>query len=143
MNTEVTRITGTHCVPVIRVTTHGYKSRTLQKFCGSEKRMCLSVRHVRALSGGCRRTEGRLSPTLAAKRYDFPLIGWNQVNNDEEKKAWHAGRVYGCQLEVPGGYQSGLTMTQSLGEVSVKLPVFKAPRRHSIIEELLHYYSQV
>ena len=78
--------------------------------------------YVGALCDGCRRTEGLLSPTLIAKGYDLPtpkqkaaLIGWNQVNDDEEKKAWHAVRVYGCQLYVPGSIQSGLTMSKKVG----------------------------
>ena len=32
-----------------------------------------------------------------------------QVNEDEERNGGQAGRVYGCQLKVPGGIQSGLT----------------------------------
>ena len=31
------------------------------------------------------------------------------MNDDEEKKGGQAGKVYGCQLKVPGGIQSGLT----------------------------------
>ena len=37
------------------------------------------------------------------------LSGLIQVNDDEERKGGQAGRVYGCQLKVPGGIQSGLT----------------------------------
>ena len=54
----------------------------------------LSDWHVGALPDRCRRTEGWLSPTLAAKGYDLPthkqkaaLIGFNQVNDDEKKEA--------------------------------------------------------
>ena len=36
-----------------------------------------------------------------------------------------------------GGIQSGFTMTKRLGAVSVMLPVCKAPRPHSSIEEFL------
>ena len=53
----------------------------------------LSDWQIGALPDGCRRTEGRLSPTLAAKVFDLltfkqkaALIGWNQVNDEEEKK---------------------------------------------------------
>jgi len=31
------------------------------------------------------------------------------VNDNEERNGGQAGRVYGCQLWVPGGIQSGLT----------------------------------
>ena len=31
------------------------------------------------------------------------------MNDDEEKNGGKAWRVYGCQLQVPGGIQSGLT----------------------------------
>ena len=79
--------------------------------------MSLSGWHVGALPNGCKRAEGRLSPTLAAKGFVLPtpkqktaVIGWSKVNDEEEKKAWHAWRVYGCQ--VPGGIQSRLTITK-------------------------------
>ena len=35
--------------------------------------------------------------------------GLIQVNDDEERNGGQAGRVYGCQLQIPGGIQSGLT----------------------------------
>ena len=31
------------------------------------------------------------------------------MNDEEERKGWQAGKVYGCQLWVPGGIQSRLT----------------------------------
>ena len=67
--------------------------------------MCSSGWDVGDLPDGCRRTEGRLKSTLAEKDCDLAtpkqktaLIGWNQVNDDDEKKAWHARKVYGCHL---------------------------------------------
>ena len=35
-------------------------------------------------------------------------VGLIQVNDDEERNGGQAGRVYGCQLLVTGGIQSGL-----------------------------------
>ena len=32
-----------------------------------------------------------------------------EMNDDEERADGQAGRVYGCQIYVPGGIQSGLT----------------------------------
>ena len=37
------------------------------------------------------------------------LNGMIQGKDDEERIGGQAGRVYGCQLQVPGGIQSGLT----------------------------------
>ena len=77
--------------------------------------MCSSGWDVGDLPDGCRRTEGRLSPTLAVKRRQLPtpkqkaaLIGWNQVINDEEKKAWRAGRVIVASYTYLGVSNPGL-----------------------------------
>jgi len=60
---------------------------------------------------GCRRTERRLSTTLAAK-------GCVLFTQEERSFKWMTmkrgmvdkqGESYGCQLYVPGGIQSGLT----------------------------------
>ena len=49
--------------------------------------------------GGCQQLSQR-------KKLQVGLI---QVNDDEESNGGQAGRVYGCQLYVPGGIQSGIT----------------------------------
>ena len=61
--------------------------------------MCLSGWHVRGLPDRCRRTERKLLTVLSPQQ-QAALIGWN------------AGRVYGCQLQVPWGIQSGPTITK-------------------------------
>ena len=95
----------------------GHKSPKPQ-YSAVPKQMCLSCWHVGALPDGCRRTEGQLSPTLAAKGYDFPTpeqeaapIGWNQVNDDEGKKAWYAGKFYAW---YQGFIQSGFPVCKGL-----------------------------
>ena len=58
--------------------------------------------------GGCQQLSHRKGACFLLNKKKA-LIGLIQVNDDEERNGGQAGRVYGCQLWIPGGIQSGLT----------------------------------
>ena len=58
--------------------------------------------------GGCEQLSQRKGACFLLNKKEA-LSELIQVNDDEERKDVKAGRVYGCQLQVPGGIQSGLT----------------------------------
>ena len=58
--------------------------------------------------GGCQQLSQRKGACFLLNKIEA-LSGLIQVNDDEERNGGQAGRVYSCQLWVPGGIQSGLT----------------------------------
>ena len=58
--------------------------------------------------GGCQQLSQRKGACFLLNEKEA-LSGLIQVNDDGERNGEQAGRVYGCQLKVPGGIQSGLT----------------------------------
>ena len=62
-----------------------------------------------------------------------------QVNDDEERKGWQEGRVYGCQLATHGPVANPGLQIDWEQWVWMMFPICKAPGPHSSIsEEFLH-----
>ena len=80
--------------------------------------------------GGCQQLSQRKGAYFLLIKKEA-LNGLIQVNDDEERKGWQAGRVYGWRYPI--------RTYKWLGAMSVMFPICKAPGPHSsILVEFMH-----